>query len=106
MLLRKIFKVIFSMQKLKRIRNSALLKQMRLVPCIVCKRTPSDPDHVKTKGSGGPDEIWNLMSLCRRCHTEKHKIGLVTFSNKHESVMNWLLDHGWSLICGRWKNIK
>ena len=65
--------------------------------CLVCNKSPVDVAHIKTRGSGGSDEEWNLMPLCREHHTEQHKIGIVTFTNKYYSVHYWLADRGWSI---------
>jgi len=39
--------------------------------CDVCKRRgPTDPHHIIPRSAGGPDRLWNLASLCRRCHEQ------------------------------------
>ena len=53
--------------------------------------------HIKSRGSGGGDEKWNLMPLTAEEHTEVHQIGLVAFSRKYPKVKAWLEVHGWSL---------
>jgi predicted HNH restriction endonuclease len=58
--------------------------------------------HVKTRKSGGTDEPHNLMPLCAWCHVEIHKIGLVSMSQKYESVNNWLINNGWEVMMGKW----
>lgn len=63
--------------------------------CIICGKLNPDKHHWKTRKSGGTDEVHNLMSLCRFHHTEVHKIGASTFSEKYRIVKNWLLSHGW-----------
>lgn len=57
----------------KKIRKSdkALLELIKAMPCIVCgSRLMVDPSHIKTRGSGGPDEPWNVVAKCRKHHTE------------------------------------
>jgi 5-methylcytosine-specific restriction endonuclease McrA len=39
-----------------------------------------DVHHILTKGSGGPDEEWNFLALCRLCHNEIHNQGRATFA--------------------------
>ena len=69
--------------KPKRYRNESNLDLIRAMPCAVCGATPSDPDHLKTVGAGGGDELSNLTPLCRRHHTERHAIGVKTFYDKY-----------------------
>jgi hypothetical protein len=41
------------------------------IPCEVCKRRAVDIHHIECRGMGGtniPDDINNLMALCRDCH--------------------------------------
>jgi 5-methylcytosine-specific restriction endonuclease McrA len=74
--------VLKSKENLKLIRNSK---------CTVCKVVPCDPHHVKTRGSGGGDELSNLMPLCREHHIEIHKIGNSKMCEKYPSVYAWLI---------------
>jgi 5-methylcytosine-specific restriction endonuclease McrA len=66
--------------------------------CLVCKKINPDRAHVKTRGSGGGDEEWNIMPLCREHHVEQHKIGIVTFAEKYKAVKAYLEKHGWTII--------
>lgn len=84
-----------------RAENKDLKNLTKDTRCVVCSRTGSDPHHVKSKGSGGPDEEWNLMPLCRIHHTEIHKIGSATFSLKYNNVLLWLNSHGWEIENGK-----
>lgn len=61
-----------------------------------------DIDHVKTFGSGGSNEAYNCMTLCRFCHIEKGSIGLVSFAKKYPTVKNWLISNQWEFISGKW----
>lgn len=67
----------------------------KAMPCVVCARFESDPHHLVSRGAGGDDVEWNLLPLCRICHTAIHKAGLTTFSNKHPQVKAWLIEKGW-----------
>ncbi len=81
--------------KPKRIVNKALLADFRARCCLVCGKTPCDPAHIKTRGSGGVDEEWNLLSLCRAHHTMQGSMGFYRFSEKFPMV-KWALDYkGW-----------
>jgi 5-methylcytosine-specific restriction endonuclease McrA len=63
-----------------------------------------DIDHVKTFASGGSDDAFNCMTLCRFCHIEKGSTGLVSFSKKNSNVHNWLIKNGWELVSGKWRH--
>lgn len=65
--------------------------------CVVCGSFPTEPAHIKSRGAGGDDAIDNLMSLCRRCHSEQHTIGWITFSKKYCAVKESLLQKGWTV---------
>jgi len=73
-----------------------LLDAVAARPCQACGAIlSSDPAHVRSRGAGGPDEAWNVMPLCRRHHTEQHKIGWCTFAAKYFGVQVWLGANGW-----------
>jgi hypothetical protein len=58
------------------------------MPCAVCGRSPSDPHHVPTWGSGGS---WrDLVPLCRAHHTEWHATGEETFDKRHTTDLRGL----------------
>jgi hypothetical protein len=42
--------------------------------CRVCNtwEPPFDVHHILTRGEGGPDDLENLMLLCRKCHNKRH----------------------------------
>jgi 5-methylcytosine-specific restriction endonuclease McrA len=40
--------------------------------CQICGHPGKDPHHIITKGSGGPDHEYNLICLCRECHSGVH----------------------------------
>ncbi|WP_353737445.1 HNH endonuclease signature motif containing protein [Microcystis sp. M061S2] len=69
------------------------------------KDGPSDVHHVKTRGSGGGDDYWNVMPLCRVHHTEWHKIGMQQMIAKHPAINEFLTKLGWTweMVQGRWK---
>jgi predicted restriction endonuclease len=51
--------------------------------CEICGVMPVEIHHIKTRGAGGNDEVQNLIALCIEHHTEVHKTGVFTFSNKY-----------------------
>lgn len=58
---------------------------------------PSDPCHLKSRGSGGDDVESNLLSLCRTHHGEQHQIGFVKFCEKYPAVERELNKKGWEI---------
>lgn len=87
-------------------KNPNLLKQLRELPCLVCSQRPSDVHHIKTRGSGGGDEAWNLANLCRLCHSRLHHIGQITFATKEWRYMSHLEQNGWRIEDGKLRNSK
>jgi 5-methylcytosine-specific restriction endonuclease McrA len=73
-------------------------------PCIVCGQSPSDIDHIKTRGSGGGDNPNNLLTVCRVHHSERHSLGLRRFVEKHSQVRRELIAKGWKFdpVLLRW----
>lgn len=54
-------------------KNIELLKEYRKDYCQLCSKSGLlDNHHIFAKGSGGPDEKWNLITLCRDCHNAFH----------------------------------
>jgi hypothetical protein len=50
-----------------------------------------DPHHVWRRGAGGPDEMWNLIAVCRTAHDWIHahpfdaiRLGLLSASSQGE----------------------
>lgn len=85
-----------------RVVNRKLLARVRASRCCVCSAPPpSDASHVKTQGSGGPDEEWNLMPFCRKHHIEQHAIGWIKFLEKHPNLKLKLRLLGWNWSTGK-----
>lgn len=66
--------------------------------CLVCGRRPVEEHHIKTRGSGGVDDDWNIMLLDRKCHQEVHQIGVITFIEKYPQVRAYIETMGWEII--------
>lgn len=92
--------------KPERTKNREFLDSFHDTRCVVCSRVGAVAHHVKSKGSGGPDESWNLMNLDNIHHTEVHTIGLTKFSEKYASVKRWLLANDWEFNenKNKWEN--
>jgi 5-methylcytosine-specific restriction endonuclease McrA len=76
-----------SVPKPERYSNEKNLQKIRELPCAVCSSTPADPDHVRTKGAGGGDNLSNLCPLCRDCHIKRHSIGAKAFYTQYRFVI-------------------
>lgn len=76
--------------KKTKIRNQTFLDAVKLLPCLCCNRTPSDPDHITSRGAGGDDSKSNIWPLCRRHHNERHARGLVYMTDKYPKLKDWL----------------
>lgn len=85
-----------SFWKKKRVEDRKLLNAIKKWPCLVCKSTYCvDPAHIHSKGAGGPDLIWNVIPLCRICHTIQHADGWKTFWKQHPIAALYLQTLGW-----------
>lgn len=51
--------------------------------CAACGAPASPPHHLHTRGTGGPDDSWNLLSLCAKHHTEIGTMGNALFMRKY-----------------------
>lgn len=80
--------------KIKRVVNRKLLDKSKLKPCAVCRKTPTDPDHIITRGAFGPDENFNILPLCREHHTERHAIGYFKMCEKYPFLKQELYGRG------------
>lgn len=84
--------------KPKRYVNHDVLERRRKEPCVVCrKKSPSDPSHIKARGSGGGDFEFNCVAMCRRHHVEWHSIGRNMFIKRYPVMRRWLEEQGWDL---------
>lgn len=90
--------------KSKRKVDKELLAKIKTQPCAICGSLKDiDPAHIKSRGSGGPDEDWNLVALCRFDHIRQHASGFVKLYEKHESFRLALQAKGWFVSNGRLK---
>ncbi len=67
--------------------------------CAVCFRYKElDRDHIKTRGSGGTDDDWNIWLICRDCHIDKHRRGLSWIVKTYPHTKILLRLKGWELV--------
>lgn len=64
-----------------RAQDDDYLAFVRALPCLVCDRSPCDPDHLQRQSQGRNDYL--CIPLCREHHTERHKVGVSKFEEKH-----------------------
>lgn len=83
--------------KPQRVKDRALLDSYHTRRCIICNRHGCDPCHIKSKGSGGTDEDFNLLPMCRLHHTESHSLGWDKFLVKYPVAERHLESKGWSI---------
>lgn len=78
--------------------GKAALEEVRKQPCCNCNAAaPSDPNHIKTRGAGGKNELWNLIPMCRRCHTLWHDMGWYSFISIYPATRMRLESLGWEI---------
>ena len=55
--------------------------------CLICQRSPVDPAHLKTRGSGG-DDLNNVVPLCR-FHHDQQEGHTAAFQQKYGTNLDW-----------------
>jgi hypothetical protein len=93
-------------EKTLRLEDKKVLEQVRGQGCCVCGQHPVDASHIKTKGSGGPDTLWNVVAHCRRHHMEWHSRGWKDFSRRNPVMAVKLKSLGWTWEDGKLWNPK
>lgn len=74
--------------------------------CVCCKKFgPVDSCHIKSRGSGGPNEGFNLLSMCRSCHRLQHTVSWSGLLKRYPHMTQTLKSRGWSIeiVMGRFK---
>lgn len=69
-------------------------------PCVACEEEYLDRcyHHVKSRGSGGTDDPWNMMSLCFKCHELIHR-GISKMNKRQRiNVLCWFDENDWELV--------
>jgi hypothetical protein len=66
--------------------------------CEICYKPATDKHHIKTRGSAGTDDDWNLLSLCRLHHSEIHRIGTNRMILKYSHLKEILAKKGWEVV--------
>lgn len=75
-----------------------LVSQFKKLPCMACGNPNSEIHHIKTRGSGGKDDPWNIIPLCSDDHTQAswaiHR-NKTKFFNRYPHVKDYLIELGW-----------
>ena len=71
---------------------------MKNYDCIVCKSKTTDRCHIKSRGSGGSDDEWNIFFACRFHHVQQHGIGVVAFVELYPEVKKEFEKKGWEIV--------
>lgn len=92
--------------KKKRHEDRDLLDKAHTGRCVICGKHGCDPEHTKTKKTGGPDLPHNISHMCRRHHQEKGNKGISHMAEKYPEYKNWLISNGWYLcdVRNKWVN--
>ncbi len=85
-------------------RDPKFVKAIKSLPCLACGRTTSIKcHHIKSRGSGGGDDWFNLIPLCVDHHTQNgdghawHR-GKILFLKNYPHVMEHLRKLGWEIF--------
>lgn len=70
------------LKKPKRKTDEEFIQWIKRFSCLVCNYWPTDAAHVISRGANG-DDVGNVVSLCRACHTTQHAIGIKTFCQRY-----------------------
>lgn len=83
-----------------------LRREVKAMPCFLCgSRYGVDPCHIKTFGSSGIEEWWNMVPMCRAHHNEQHHLMWKRFCEKYPKAGALLRELGWEFLeaNGQWK---
>ena len=72
---------------------------VRSLPCLVCGRKPSDPDHLIARGWREPKRNdLSAVPLCREHHAKRQSMGTAAFNERHRIDL-WR--EAWKLVTER-----
>jgi hypothetical protein len=81
-------------------------KFIDLLPCIFCGARPTFIHHLKTRGSGGGDEWWNVINICMIHHREIHDKGFIHFWNSNHEFQTVMRARGWEVDGIKYRNYR
>ncbi len=92
----------WSFGKTQRKVDKKLLAEVRQRPCVICNSKDNvDAAHIQSRGSGGPDEEFNLLSFCRAHHCIQHQLGFLKLIEKYPKLAKELDLKGWHIKSGK-----
>jgi hypothetical protein len=71
-----------------------------------CSRTADHAHHIIPRSAGGPDEMWNLTSVCAAHHLRGIHGGKVRVTGKAPDQLRWTLNGALPEIEGRWSAVR
>lgn len=76
--------------------------------CAISAVCADEYHHITSRGSGGPDESWNMIPLSRERHTELEQIGRTTFAETYSAFKLFLLSHDWYFceLTEKWRHAR
>jgi len=74
--------------------DKKIMAQARKEQCVCCGYF-AEYHHIKSLKSGGSNEPYNLIPVCRATHQLIHQKGLVYVAIMHYSIKDWLINNGW-----------
>ena len=63
--------------------------------CIFCDMAATDVHHVVPRSQGGRNVIFNLVSLCRRCHMVHHGTLNEVYPNMRNEMYEVMTEYLW-----------
>jgi hypothetical protein len=67
-----------------------------------CSRAAAHAHHIQSRAAGGPDEMWNLTSLCAAHHLRGVHMGRLRVTGRAPDQLRWTLKGALPEIEGRW----
>jgi hypothetical protein len=71
-----------------------------------CSRAANHAHHIIPRSAGGPDEMWNLTSVCAAHHLRGIHGGKVRVSGRAPDQLRWTLDGALPEVEGRWSAVR
>jgi len=79
-------------------KDPLFIKAIGKLPCLACGiEGRTEAHHVKTRGSGGGDDAWNVIPLCALHHQRWHQVGWIAFCRSYPHVFQHLHRLGWQV---------
>jgi hypothetical protein len=70
-----------------------------------CSRAAAHAHHIQSRAAGGPDEMWNLTSLCAAHHLRGVHMGRLKVTGRAPDQLRWTLKGALPAIEGGWSGV-